>query len=98
MENADIREISTLASKVEEHERRITQAGKNPADCCSKCKLTLSEVSVSMKFFGEKLDQLNARLDQLEGEPVRKWNAATAAVIAAVISSVVGALIGKLFL
>ena len=97
MENADIREISTLASKVEEHERRITQLEKS-GGLLQQVQLTLSEVSVSMKFFGEKLDQLNARLDQLEGEPVRKWNAATAAMIAAAISSVVGALIGKLFL
>lgn len=97
MESADIRELSTLASKVEEHERRITQLEKS-GGLLQQVQLTLSEVSVSMKFFGEKLDQLNARLDQLEGEPVRKWNAVTAAVIAAVISSVVGALIGKLLL
>lgn len=97
MESADIRELTALSSKVEEHERRIAQLEKS-GGLLQQVQITLSEVSVSMRFFGEKLDQLNARLDQLEGEPVKKWNAVTVAAIAAVISSVAGALIGKLLL
>ncbi len=75
MENAEIRDkviavenrMTGLAGRSEEHERRIAQLEKS-GGILQQVQLTLSEVSLSTKFFGEKLGDMKMSLEKMNKE------------------------------
>ena len=90
-----VRTLSTLEQECKEHDRRLTVLEKQ-TNAVNELATSVAKMAQKMEWTGKKVDALCTDVQELKGEPAKKWRFVVEKSIYIIISAVIGYILARI--